>query len=63
MELILAEVHALLGESDAAIEALQSLLTAPGKELTPALLQLDPVWDDLRSDERFQKLTIPRPAA
>lgn len=63
MELILAEVHALLGEPDAAIEELQHLLSAPGKELTPALLQLDPVWDDLRSDERFQKLSMARPAS
>ncbi|MDQ6624820.1 MAG: hypothetical protein M3Y69_01585, partial [Verrucomicrobiota bacterium] len=61
MELILAQVHGLLGESEPAIQELRSLLLAPGKELTRALLRLDPIWDNLQSDQAFQKLLIDKP--
>ena len=56
MELIHAQVHALLGEIEPTLRELQSLLATPGKEITPELLRLDPVWDSLRNDPRFQKL-------
>jgi TolB-like protein/Tfp pilus assembly protein PilF len=59
----LARVAAQLGERDRAISALQKLLSMPypgapaaGVPLTPALLRLDPMFDPLRSDPRFQKL-------
>ena len=60
---ILARVAARLGEPDRAIVTLEKILSRPGNggmatgmPLTPALLRLDPMFDPLRGDPRFQKL-------
>jgi TolB-like protein/Flp pilus assembly protein TadD len=53
----LAFVEALVGDKNRAISTLQHLLEIPYTDcLTPALLRLDPKWDSLRGDPRFQKL-------
>jgi TolB-like protein/Flp pilus assembly protein TadD len=53
----LARIEAQFGDKDSAIAALQHLLSISyGTPVTPALLRIDPDWDNLRSDPRFQKL-------
>jgi TolB-like protein/Tfp pilus assembly protein PilF len=56
----LARVCAQVGEPDRAIATLQKLLSIPSN-ITPALLRLDPVFDPLRNDPRFQKLCEEKP--
>src|SRR5438067_140296 len=65
---ILARVAAQMGEPDRAIAALQKLLSIPYAgslttimPLTPALLRLDPMFDPLRNDPRFQILVASPP--
>jgi tetratricopeptide (TPR) repeat protein len=62
---VFARVAAQVGEPDRAIAALRKLLSIPSEgalasrvPLTPALLRLDPMFDPLRNDRRFQELTV-----
>jgi TolB-like protein/Flp pilus assembly protein TadD len=51
----LAEIYAWTGENDQALGLLDHLLQTPSGVTVP-LLRLDPIWDPLRKDPRFQTL-------
>jgi len=62
-----ALIHAAIGDADKTLPLLEQLLavdqnTNVGWPLTRALLRLDPRWDKLRGDPRFQALCV-EPAA
>jgi hypothetical protein len=50
-----AEVHAIIGDNDRAIEILDGLLSRPSA-VTAQELEVNPIWDSVRSDPRFQAL-------
>jgi tetratricopeptide (TPR) repeat protein len=53
------EIYAQLGDADAALELLELLLAMPaGREISVPLLRLDPTYDSLRSDPRFEALLV-----
>jgi TolB-like protein/Flp pilus assembly protein TadD len=51
----LAQIYAWTGEFDEAFRLLDHLLAVPSN-ITVPMLQLDPAWDPLRQDPRFQAL-------
>ena len=58
IEELLARTKTEVGEASSAISRIERLLTvpyAPGP-ITKALLRLDPAWNPLRSNPRFQQL-------
>ncbi|HKP02469.1 MAG TPA: tetratricopeptide repeat protein [Chthoniobacterales bacterium] len=58
LELDIAIARAQLGQAAEAISILRDLLGKPGDDcITPALLRTDPVWNPIRNDPRFQKLS------
>ncbi len=57
-----ATAYALLGDIERALPLLQDALVKPSEVgLTPASLRLDPSWDRIRNDSRFQKLCQEKP--
>jgi TolB-like protein/Tfp pilus assembly protein PilF len=51
----LAQIYTWTGETDQALQLLERSLSTPSGVTIP-LLRLDPMWDPLRSDPRFQAL-------
>jgi serine/threonine-protein kinase len=51
----LAQVYTMVGDQDAAIRELDGLLSIPS-HMSSAWLRIDPRWDPLREDPRFQAL-------
>ena len=52
---VLAQIYAWTGESDEAFRLLDHLLVVPNGITVPGV-KLDPIWDPLRKDPRFQAL-------
>ncbi len=52
---MLAYVYSIVGEYDKALDEIELLLTIP-YNFTTWDLKLNPFWDPLRDNERFQKL-------
>jgi TolB-like protein/Flp pilus assembly protein TadD len=51
----LAQIYTWTGEKEQALQLIEKSLTTPNG-LTAPMLKLDPVWDPLREDSRFQAL-------
>ena len=51
----LAKIYTCVGEIDKALDLIDELLSIPSW-LSVGLLRLDPAWDPLRDDPRFQAL-------
>ena len=51
----MAQIYTWVGDKDQALQLIEKSLTTPNG-VTPPMLKLDPVWDPLRDDPRFQAL-------
>ena len=51
----LARIYAMVGDYDAAIDRIESLLTVPSPMAVP-WLRINPAWNPLRDNPRFQAL-------
>jgi hypothetical protein len=59
----MAQIYALLGDADHAVPILKRLLQIPyAGAITPAVMRLDPVWDQIRNAALFQQLAAEKDA-
>jgi eukaryotic-like serine/threonine-protein kinase len=52
----LAQIYTMVGEQELALDAIEDLLKRPTDAISVALLKLDPTWEPLRGNPRYQKL-------
>jgi tetratricopeptide (TPR) repeat protein len=52
----LARIYVLVGEPDQALDEIELLLSTPNRWTSVALFRLDPRWDALRGNPRFERL-------
>ena len=55
-EMYLAAVLVMTGDRDATFDKLSELVKLPFGVINYGDLKLNPVWDDLRSDPRFDRI-------
>ena len=60
-EVNLAQIYAQLGDADMALKELPRLLRTVASGVNVWMLKLDPIWDPIRGDPRFQKLLASAP--
>jgi TolB-like protein/Flp pilus assembly protein TadD len=53
---VVGRAYAVLGDAERALPHIERALEPSQQGLTPAYLRLDPVWDKVRSDPKFQRL-------
>ena len=62
VEETVAQIYAALGDADHAVPILQRLLQIPYRTpITTGRLRVDPFWDPIRNDPRFQELVAEKP--
>jgi hypothetical protein len=59
MQHVLARTYVVLGDHERALDALEPLLKIP-YFLSPGWLRVDPTWDPLRGNSRFERLVAGR---
>ena len=52
----LAQIYTMVGEQELALDAIEDLLKGPTDALSIWYLKIDPTWDPLRGNSRYQKL-------
>ena len=62
VEETVAQIYASLGDADHAVPILKRLLKIPYRQpITTGRLRIDPFWDPIRNDPRFQELAAEKP--
>jgi serine/threonine-protein kinase len=61
-EAFLAQIYAMNGDAEHAVSLIERPTEATASAVTPAMLRVDPIWDPVRKDARFQALLAKQPA-